>query len=234
MKIAGGVGQVGKFPISLAVASLESGDVAALVGSLKSAAMVLSVAGLSAVGLMVLFAVAEEAQREKRSRVSLTRLASVSHGSRTFLGVCEAGTLEFAVDRQQLSVPLDRIQSIKASGFLGFSGYKIELLDGSTYLNVDPSTETLALTSFAGSQTVHLSRKPIYVDVRKGFLFHHTEQVLTQGDPHATHLNMHGASIREIEDLRARLRLAVEAQKRSVLAELGEEFETIWNSKLNS
>ncbi|GEM_PF-5045155 len=211
MKALGGVGQVGKFPIGIAVANLESGDVTALVGLVKRATVVLSVAGCAAIGLMWLRAIREEAEREKRTRVSLARLAHVSKANREFLGVCDTDVLEFTVDRQGFSVPLDRIRSVKENYTLwsGRVGFDIELLDDSRYLRTKPSTKTLTLTSFAGSQTVHLYDSD-------GLLY------------------MTGASTQEINDLCNRLRFTVEAQKKNIISELGEEFETIWDSKLRN
>lgn len=207
------VGQAGGFPIRLAAAHLENGDVAELIRVTKWPIIALSAAGLAGVGWMALSGIIEETRREKQSKTSLARLANVWAGPRKFLGVCQTPTFEFVVDGQRLGVPLDRIRSIESDALfvVPLPGYNIELLEGSTYTAVDPLTTSLTFNSFAGPQTVSLLRK---------------------SNPHPHLLELSGATVQEIASLRESLRRIVESQKTSVIGELGRDFDDIWRSRL--
>jgi hypothetical protein len=217
MQVVVGKGNVGPFPLEVAAAHLENGDVGALIKVTKWPLIGLSAVALAGVGWMIFSAMAEETRRSNLPRTSLARFAYINAPNRFFKGTCLEDVLMFTVDDQEFSVPLDRVRKIVCSGADGLfyspkPGYDVELIDDSRYRNACLLHDQLTFGSFAGVQAVRVERGK---SIKKPWL------------------STYGAQLADLESIKNSYKQIVEASKRAIVNELGPEFEKIWNARKN-
>ncbi|MFH0712638.1 MAG: hypothetical protein V2A55_02180 [Candidatus Jorgensenbacteria bacterium] len=215
MKVAGGGGAFGGVPVGGALVSLDGADASALVGAAAGAVRAIALAGGGVFALGLLAAIAEENRVREDKRFSISALASVRAGHRTFLGVCLDSRYEFSCDDQRFSVSLDRIRRIGTDpesifeAFLNI-GCKVRLVDNSIYRNVDHVTEVLSFLTLAGIQEVRLVATERY-----GWLKRRRRKLRL--------FDIAGATWDDVRLLRQRLTHAIASTRGEVIRVLGED-----------
>lgn len=225
MKATAAFGKIGNFPVRGAVVNIESADIAPLVNAGVSAVKFLVAAGAITAGIAIVAAISQARTIEEDSRIPLGSLAWVRTPGKSFIGVCLDTTFNFTHDEQPFSVELARLRHIATGG--SPRQYNVELIDGSKYYDIIPTTKYFSFFSVAGAQHVFLHYKrnwrrlPLSVMFPPLFLVtiasgYYKKQALLP-------LTICGVTPRDIDDLKRRLRYAIENTRESVIAAIGED-----------
>lgn len=221
MKATAALGKIGNFPIRGTVVNIESADIVPLVNAGVSAVKFLVAAGAITAGIAIVAAISQARTIEEDSRIPLGSLAWVRTPKKSFIGVCLDTTLNFTHDEQPFSVELSKLRRINTDGRPRH--YNITLIDGSEYHGIIPTTKHLSLFSLAGAQRVFLPYEinwPLMLWVVFPPLFPLVFKDLEKQAP--SPITICGVTPRDIDDLKRRLRYAVENTRESVIAAIGE------------
>lgn len=225
MKATTAFGKIGKFPVRGTVVNIESADLAPLVNASALAVKVLVAAGLATAGVAIVSAVALVKDIEENSRIPLGSFTQVEALGKTFVGVCLDSTLDFTHDGQPFSVELSRLRRIGTNGMP--RGYNVELIDGSKYYDIIPTTRHLSFLSVAGKQHVLLPYGRNWRRIMLSAMFPPLLTFVIAFEGHKKRapwpLTVCGVTPRDIDDLKRRLRYAIENTRESVIATIGED-----------
>lgn len=241
MKIVGGMGSVGDFPIKAAAVNLDTADMTQLIAATSGLVKTLAITGgIGALGMVLLSALLADSQTQEDPRVPIAVLSGVSSDySRSFIGICQNKTIDFVCDKQDFSVLLYRVNIIQeSSGIFGHYGYEIRLIDGSYYKAEKLITNELRFFSLAGEQSLFTTTKRTENKwVRKEFIEQksrlfglikynktYTKSVLEENElDKPLKFTVEGVTLKEVNMLRSRLKYAIEHNFDKIVQSIGRD-----------
>lgn len=234
MKVVGGMGNVGDFPVKGAAINLDTADMTQLIAATSGLVKTLAITGgIGVAGIAILSALVADSQSEKDPKMPISILSKVTSGSRSFIGICQNRTLDFICDKQDFSVDLGRLNTVKGegdSGFFSSPGYKLTLIDGSSYTAQKLLTNELRFYSVAGEQSVFSTQKiseAKWVEKKKPRFFGLIEGIETvreygEVDKPAS-FSITGVTLKEIQALKMRLKYAIEQNIDNIVHSVGKD-----------
>jgi hypothetical protein len=179
------------------IVPLEAADAALLLSASSGLAAELVHAGAEPLAMAVTAAYLR--LRPDHGVCPITSLGHVETGDRAFPAICLTDCLNVRAAGQRLKVPVNLIQKItvrSARGWTGRSRTTIELVDGSIYRHAAVMEKRLDVLTLLGRQSVSLTSRGT---------------------------KMRGHSVGQLAELRARVELALQRHRQSVVAAVGRE-----------
>jgi hypothetical protein len=233
MKVVGGMGNVGDFPVKGAAINLDTADMTQLIAATSGLVKTLAITGgIGVAGIAILSALVADSQSEEDPKMPISILSKVTSGSRSFIGICQNRTLDFICDNQDFSVDLGRLNTVKENSgfFLGHYGYRLTLIDGSSYTAQKLLTNELRFYSVAGEQSVFSTQQiseAKWVKKKKPRFFGLIEGIETvreygEVDKPAS-FSITGVTLKEIQALKMRLKYAIEQNIDNIVHSVGKD-----------
>lgn len=147
-------GSVGGFPVDLALTSLG----AELMLEAASGLIMVLAAGTTVWLAAKMLGGLLDILTARKKHFSIGRVSQITwFPNRRFVGVCMTPTISFDCGGQTLQAPLTSVHKIESDGYKDVTRgpYKIKMIDGSEYSNVQVLMQSLSFLTTAGQQFVN-------------------------------------------------------------------------------
>ncbi len=234
-------GSVAGIPVRGGIVSIDSADATTIINA--ASGLMRTTASMAAAGARVLgkglivgggFALATAFLAPLVSGMSITTspkmpifsLARIKTLSREFLGICVTDIFDCNCDGENLRIPTHTINKIKFNycGGADYSGYDVELIDGSRYSRCKSNTHQLSFLTICGDQNFLLFCKVDIPNAKRGFFSKQKKWIPHKPSRNCGYYNsIEGVTVNDLIDLRHRLRFAFENNLDAVINTIGRE-----------